>query len=118
MFSIDLQSRVPIYEQLYKKIIELRLKGILKAHDQLPSVRVLAKDIGVNPNTVSKAYQELEREKIIYSLPGRGSFVSDVTDSILKQKTLEDFEKATLDALKAGVTKEELKAHINQIDFK
>ena len=71
MFDLDLQSRTPIYEQLYKKTIELIIKGVLKENDQLPSVRSLAKEIGVNPNTVAKAYQELERNKIIYSVSGR-----------------------------------------------
>ena len=56
MFDLDLQSRTPIYEQLYKKTIELIIKGVLKENEQLPSVRSLAKEIGVNPNTVAKAY--------------------------------------------------------------
>lgn len=57
MFDLDLQSRTPIYEQLYKKTVELIIKGVLKENEQLPSVRSLAKDLSVNPNTVSKAYQ-------------------------------------------------------------
>ena len=73
MFDIDLQSRIPIYEQLYKKIVELIMKKELNSNDKLPSVRELAKELGVNPNTVSKAFQMLERDKIIYSLAGRGS---------------------------------------------
>lgn len=117
MFDIDLQSRIPIYEQLYKKIMELMLKDILKPHDQLPSVRTLAKELGVNPNTVSKAYQELEREKIIYSLAGRGSFVSDINDSVLKEKSLEDFDSAVDEALKAGVTKTELTERIDNFSI-
>jgi len=66
MFDIDLQSRIPIYEQLYKKIVELIMKKELNSNDKLPSVRELAKELGVNPNTVSKAFQMLERDKIIY----------------------------------------------------
>ena len=66
MFDLDLQSRTPIYEQLYKKTIELIIKGVLKENEQLPSVRSLAKEIGVNPNTVAKAYQELERNNYIF----------------------------------------------------
>lgn len=65
MFSIDLTSRTPIYEQIYNKIIELIISGTLVENSQLPSVRSLAKDAGVNPNTVAKAYQELERNGII-----------------------------------------------------
>ena len=85
MFDLDLQSRTPIYEQLYKKTIELIIKGVLKENEQLPSVRSLAKEIGVNPNTVAKAYQELERNKIIYSVSGRGSFI---VKSVLQRMNL------------------------------
>ena len=83
MFDLDLQSRTPIYEQLYKKTIELIIKGVLKENEQLPSVRSLAKEIGVNPNTVAKAYQELERNKIIYSVSGRGSFIAKISCLLL-----------------------------------
>ena len=61
MIKLDLQSRVPLYEQLQEQIIHLSLMGVLEANEQLPSVRSLAREVGVNPNTVAKAYQELER---------------------------------------------------------
>ena len=65
MFDIDLQSRTPIYEQLYKRVVELTVKKQLRPGDKLPSVRELAKSLGVNPNTVSKAFQNLEHDGII-----------------------------------------------------
>ena len=71
MIKIDLQSRTPIYEQLQEQILRLSLLGVLDQNEQLPSVRALAREIGVNPNTVAKAYQELERQGIIYTVPGR-----------------------------------------------
>lgn len=108
MYSIDLQSRTPIYEQLYKKVVELILKSELKAGDKLPSVRELAKSLGVNPNTVSKAFQLLEHDKMIYSLAGRGSFVSDVSADSVKENALADFDKAVSEALDAGILREEL----------
>ena len=108
MYTIDLQSRTPIYEQLYKKVVELILKDELKAGDKLPSVRELAKSLGVNPNTVSKAFQLLERDKVIYSLAGRGSFVSRVNTDNVKEKALADFDNAAAEALKAGMTRQEL----------
>ncbi|MBR5485761.1 MAG: GntR family transcriptional regulator [Oscillospiraceae bacterium] len=77
MFRIDLQSRVPIYEQMKKKIIELVLNDVLSVGDSLPSVRVLAREVGINPNTVQKAYQELERCGIITTVAGRGSIIAD-----------------------------------------
>lgn len=115
MFNIDLQSRTPIYEQLYKKIVELIIKQILKANDQLPSVRILAKDLGVNPNTVSKAYQQLEHDGVIYSLAGRGSFVADVNKFIIKEKALTDFDISVKEATNAGITKDELSKRIFEI---
>lgn len=80
MIKLDLQSRLPIYEQLKARISELVLLGELKADDQLPSVRSFARDLGINPNTVQKAYQELERDGIIYSVAGRGSYISPSMD--------------------------------------
>ena len=112
MYNIDLQSRTPIYEQLYKKIIELILKKELMPNDKLPSVRELAKELGVNPNTVSKAFQLLERDKVIYSLAGRGSFVCNVNPEAVKETALADFDRATAEALNAGITKDELKERI------
>lgn len=113
MFTIDLQSRTPIYEQLYKKIVELILKGQLKPNDQIPSVRLLAKDLGVNPNTISKAYTQLEHDGVIYTLAGRGSFISKVDTSGMKQKAFENFDIAVDEALKFKISKKELIDRIN-----
>ena len=75
MFIIDGRSTKPIYEQIVDQVKEQLLKGILKSGDQLPSVRQLAGVLTINPNTVSKAYQELERQKVIETIRGRGTFV-------------------------------------------
>lgn len=115
MFDLDLQSRIPIYEQLYKKIVELIIKGVLKEHEQLPSVRSLAKDININPNTVAKAYQELERNNIIYSAAGRGSFVAGINETAVKEYILGDFDHAVKEALKSGIEKSELKERIDEV---
>lgn len=117
MFDLDLQSRTPIYEQLYKKTIELIIKGVLKENEQLPSVRSLAKEIGVNPNTVAKAYQELERNKIIYSVSGRGNFIAKICDSSVKDYILEDFDHSVYEAVKIGITKDELKERIDGVEL-
>lgn len=76
MFNINITSDKPIYEQIIDNIKELSLKKILKPEDKLPSVRSMASMLSVNPNTVSKAYQELERQKIIHTVRGRGTFIS------------------------------------------
>lgn len=116
MFSIDLRERTPIYEQLYKKITELVIKGELKQDDKLPSVRELAKELGVNPNTVVKAFQMLERDKVIYSLQGRGSFIAAVQTDSLKERALSGFDLAVSEALKAGLSVDELIRRIKELD--
>jgi GntR family transcriptional regulator len=75
MFALDLRSRVPIYEQLVEKTKELIINNVLKPDEQLPTVRDLAGELTINPNTIQKAYRELEHQGYIYSVPGRGNFV-------------------------------------------
>lgn len=77
MILIDVKSRQPIYEQLYNGIVRLSALGAMLPGEQLPSVRSLAQELGVNPNTVQKAYQLLERDGLIVSAPGKGSFLAD-----------------------------------------
>lgn len=75
MFELDFRSRTPIYEQLMEKIRALIIGNVLQPDEQLPPVRVLAGELTVNPNTIQKAYRELEQQGYIYSLPGKGHFV-------------------------------------------
>lgn len=77
MFQLDMKSRKSIYEQVIDNLKELIMTGVLNAGDKLPSVRELSKEITVNPNTVQKAYRELERQGYIYSATGVGTFVAD-----------------------------------------
>ena len=119
MIKLDLQSRVPLYEQLQEQIIRLSLMGVLEANEQLPSVRSLAREVGVNPNTVAKAYQELERQGIIYTISGRGSFVSPNVLSLQSPRpaALDEVFEALDKALSRGIAPEEVleqvKLHLN-----
>jgi GntR family transcriptional regulator len=113
MFQVNLTSKVPIYEQLSGKIMELMMKNVLHENDQLPSVRALAKELGINPNTVQKAYQELEHNGVIYSVVGRGSFIAPLKDTSLKDKAMKNFDESVLDAFSKGLLKEDL---INRIE--
>lgn len=110
MIQIDLQSRVPLYEQLQEQIIRLSMLGILDENQQLPSVRALAREVGVNPNTVAKAYQQLEQQGIIYTVSGRGSFVSPDVLSLqsLRQAALQEVLDAVDKALSRGVSTQQL----------
>ena len=109
MIQIDLQSRVPLYEQLQEQIIRLSMLGILD-ENQLPSVRALARGGGGNPNTVAKAYQQLEQQGIIYTVSGRGSFVSPDVLSLqsLRQAALQEVLDAVDKALSRGVSPQQL----------
>ena len=106
MLELDLQSRQPIYEQLKSQISRMVLTGDLQPHGQLPSVRVFARDLGINPNTVQKAYQDLERDGIIYSTAGRGCFVSgnEQIGEKLKGMHLEGVTREARRAKSAGIS--------------
>ena len=125
MIKIDLQSRTPIYEQLQEQILRLSLLGVLDQNEQLPSVRALAREIGVNPNTVAKAYQELERQgtpaRVVsldnfYTVPGRGSFVSPDVLRLEgpKREALQEVFAACDRAVERGVNPPELLAEIER----
>ena len=109
MIVIDYKDRRPIYEQIVERFQELILKGVLEADSQLPSVRNLAMELSINPNTIQKAYSELERQGYIYSVMGKGSFIA-VTDRLIKKKKEEILDAASQLVKLAkdyGVTKDE-----------
>lgn len=108
MFNIDRQSRIPIYEQICKKVTELIRKNELKAGDKLPGVRELAKSLGVSQNTVSKAFKILERDKFTYSLAGLGSFVSDVSTDLVRKSAFAYFDKTVKESFESGISRQEL----------
>lgn len=84
--KISLLSQIPIYEQLQNQIKELILTGKLQAGEQLPSIRLMAKDLQISVITVKRAYEELEHEGIITSIHGRGCFICEV--DIKKEKNI------------------------------
>lgn len=75
LITVDLRSRKQLYEQIIDSVKNLILTGDMKADDKLPSVRSLAKELGINPNTIQKAYTELERSGVIVTMAGRGSII-------------------------------------------
>ncbi len=118
VISVDPRSRKPIWEQLTENIKLLVLRGILKPDEQLPGVRTLAGELAINPNTIQKSYAELERQGIIYSIQGRGCFVTDNRQSIENEhkKALEEkFSKIVSDAKESRIDKERLCALIENI---
>lgn len=110
MISIDYKSRLPIYEQLVKKIRELVLEGFYAPGDKLPSVRQLSADLGINPNTVQRAYNTLVQMGVVQTAAGKGIFISEDLSGLLDENKKALFEnlKRDVKAVKAaGVSKGE-----------
>jgi len=93
-YHIDPSSGTPIYRQLVDQVRQAVASGVLRAGDRLPSVRDLAVELAVNPNTIAKAYQELEREGVIETPRGKGSFVADRDHHISEAERLRQFIEA------------------------
>ena len=118
MFQIDSFSRVPVYEQIIAQVESFVLKGILTADTQIPSVRNLSITLSINPNTIQKAYSELDRNGIIYSVPGKGCFISKDAKDILSEQKKGKLTSLTeiLEELKlAGVTREIILDTVNSV---
>jgi len=117
---IHLQDPRPVYEQIAEYFEKLILSGVMPEDEQMPSVRQVAQQESVNPNTVQKAFAELERDGYIYTVRGRGSFVADVRHlQILREKKREAL-KAQLgaslrEAMQAQIPKEEILSLIEEI---
>jgi len=114
LFSINYRDSRPIYEQVKDNLRRAIISGILGADDKVPSVRDLAGQLAINPNTIQKAYRELETEGYIYSVPGKGSFVGECRQAF-EARRAELFIKLDTTAaeiLNLGVTTDEVCAHI------
>lgn len=112
MKLVDYQDPRPIYEQITEGFKELILKGILSPDEKMPSVRSLAVELSANPNTVQRAYAELERQGFLYTVKGRGNFVKSDA-SLLEQKRSElvqEMRSLLREAEELGISREELLA--------
>ena len=109
MISIDYQSKLPLYEQVARRFQTLILKGVLEPDAQMPSVRTLAVELSINPNTIQKAYAMLEQQGYIYPVKGRGNFVADST-ALVKQKKeslLEEMKRLVTGGKELGIRQAE-----------
>ena len=115
MISLNYRDSRPIYEQIRDGLRKLIVTGALSADEKLPSVRALAAQLAINPNTIQRAYTELERQGYIYSIKGKGSFVAD--NSRMKAGILQEwkghFNSAVEEGIKVGVTAGEMKEMID-----
>lgn len=111
MFHIDALSRKPIYEQIVEQIERFVLTGLLKPGEQIPSVRSLSIELSINPNTIQKAYSELDARGIIRSVPGKGCFICENAPAVLtehKRGKLSDLTRTIEDLALAGIEKKEI----------
>ena len=119
MFQINLRSQQSIYEQIIDNIKELIIRGVLEEDSELPSIRELSRTLTVNPNTVQKAFKELEREGFIYKVKGRGTFVSPRQDSRIDpqavRKVCEDIRNSVQELSYLGVPAAEIKKMVADI---
>lgn len=117
MIFIDYHSRVPIYEQIKEQIIMLINTNVYKPNDRLPSIRGLSNELNINVNTIKRAFAELEDDKVVYSVQGKGVFVCENplgSDKIVKT-AMEDVRTVLTSAKTKGVKKENLILLVDEI---
>ena len=109
MVHLDYRDARPIYTQIVDGYRDQILGGILQPGDRLPSVRELAQSLTINPNTIQRAYRELESQGFIVTVAGKGCFVSDRAPvNPQRQQLLEDFDRITAALISSGVSREDL----------
>lgn len=116
MITINYRDQRPIYEQIQTELRRLMLTGVLPPGSRLPSVRELAGQLAINPNTIQRAYESLEAEGYVYSIPGKGSFAAPRTgvDEERRDRLLGQFDSLTAELLYLGVTRDRLIARIRE----
>ena len=117
---ISNDSGLPIYEQIKNQIKAQIVAGDLKADEDLPGMRTLASDLKVSVITTKRAYNDLEQEGYIYSMPGKGSFVKKLNEEVVRENALAEIEKYFTDAMTvakaAGIDIEELQEILKTLD--
>ena len=110
MIQLDYKDRRPLYEQVAERFKKLILTGVLQPDEKIPSVRSMAIELSVTPNTIQRAYSELEKAGYIYTVTGRGNFVSDGTtlQDIHLQQLLGQVRSAISQAKNAGISRDEI----------
>ena len=115
MLHLDYRDARPIYEQVKDGLRRLMVTGVIREGEKLPSVRALASSLAINPNTIQRAYRELEMQGWIATVPGKGCFVCKMCSQVSAEQPLwDEFDRAAAQLLAVGVTTEELLAHIRK----
>lgn len=118
VIAINTRDPRPIYLQIKEGVCRLILTGVLAEGERLPSVRELAGQLAINPNTIQRAYRELESEGFIYSMTGKGSFVASIgeVDRSRRDARVAEFRSAAQELLQLGMTKAELAAMLEELE--
>lgn len=118
MIALDYRDSRPLYQQVKDSLRRMMLTGLLEPDEKLPSVRSLATQLAINPNTIQRAYNELEGEGYIYSVPGKGSFASGSmdADAARRKELLTRVRELVTELRYLGVTDEELLAILKEED--
>ena len=118
MLNLDYRDARPIYEQVRDGLRRLMVTGVIQEGEKLPSVRSLASRLAINPNTIQRAYESLEAEGYLYSVPGKGSFAAPHTgvDQRRQEELLGRFDAVTAELLFLGVTGEPLAARVRGLE--
>ena len=116
MLNLDYRDARPIYEQVRDNLRRLMVSGAIQEGEKLPSVRSLASNLAINPNTIQRAYESLEAEGYVYSIPGKGSFAAPRTgvDEERRDRLQGQFDSLTAELLYLGVTRDRLIARIRE----
>ena len=116
MISLNYRDSRPIYEQIKDGLRKLIVTGAMQPDEKLPSVRSLAQQLSINPNTIQRAYNELEAEGYIYSVPGKGSFAAGHQDAdAVRREELKAKTRELITELRMlGVSEEELESLVKE----
>ena len=116
MLHLDYRDARPIYEQVKDGLRKLVVTGAIREGEKLPSVRALAGSLAINPNTIQKAYEALEAEGYVYSVPGKGSFAAPHTgvDTRRREQLLEQVDALVKELAYLGVSAQDICAHIRE----
>ena len=118
MLTIDYRDPRPIYEQVKDGLRRLMVAGVIQEGEKLPSVRTLASSLAINPNTIQRAYEALEAEGYVYSVPGKGSFAAPHSgvDDKRKDELLQLFDRTAAELLFLGESAESLRARLGAVE--
>jgi GntR family transcriptional regulator len=118
MFQIDPLNRTPVYEQLIRQTERFVLTGVFRPLEQVPSVRALSVELGINPNTIQKAYSQMEASGILQSVPGKGRFVTEKAKDIIgkqRREQLDILREKLKEFSVAGITRAEIEECLDSV---